>query len=89
LANEARSPIFQLSCDSPRVAFAVANRMRECGFYCCVCVFPAVPMNRPGLRFTITRHNDRQDIEAFVAALAESMRAVRGTNAQPLVSPVA
>jgi 7-keto-8-aminopelargonate synthetase-like enzyme len=86
LANAARSPIFQLSCDSPREAFAVANRLRERGFYCCVCVFPAVPMNRPGLRFTVTRHNDRADIEAFVATLAESVRAVQRTNREPLVS---
>lgn len=61
--------------------------MRERGFDCCVRAFPAVPMNRPGLRFTVTRHNDRPDIEAFVAALAESVGAVQRTNAQPLVRP--
>jgi 7-keto-8-aminopelargonate synthetase-like enzyme len=66
------SPIFQVPCDSPRMAFAVAERMRSRGFYCCVCVFPAVPMNRPGLRFTVTRHNDLDDIAPFVAALIAS-----------------
>jgi 7-keto-8-aminopelargonate synthetase-like enzyme len=66
------SPIFQAQCDSPRIAFSVADLMRARGFYACVCVFPAVPMNRPGIRFTITRHNDLEDIPAFVAALVES-----------------
>lgn len=72
LSTLARSPIFQAQCDSPRIAFAVAERMKARGFYCCVCVFPAVPMNRPGLRFTVTRHNQLDDIAPFVSALAES-----------------
>ncbi len=46
--------------------------MKARGFYCCVCVFPSVPMNRPGLRFTVTRHNPFDDIGPFVSALAET-----------------
>lgn len=75
LTTPTRSPIFQAHCDSPRIAFAVAERMRERGFYCCICVFPAVPMNRPGIRFTVTRHHEPGDVEAFVANLAESIAA--------------
>jgi 7-keto-8-aminopelargonate synthetase-like enzyme len=71
IATAEPSPIFQVACDSPRVAFRTAELVRERGYYCCVCVFPAVPMNRPGLRFTITRHNDPADIAPFVAALNE------------------
>jgi 7-keto-8-aminopelargonate synthetase-like enzyme len=77
LAGAEHSPIFQAQCDSPRVAFAVAERLRVRGYYACVCVFPAVPMNRPGIRFTITRHNDLSDIEPFVSVLAESFDSVR------------
>lgn len=73
LSTPARSPIFQAQCDSPRIAFTVAERMRKRGFYCCICVFPAVPMNRPGIRFTISRHNQPEDIQGFVEALAESL----------------
>lgn len=47
--------------------------MRARGFYCCICVFPAVPMNRPGIRFTISRHNQPEDIHSFVEALAASL----------------
>jgi 7-keto-8-aminopelargonate synthetase-like enzyme len=71
IATSAPSPIFQVACDSPRVAFRTADLVRARGYYCCVCVFPAVPMNRPGLRFTITRHNDLADIAPFVVALDE------------------
>jgi 7-keto-8-aminopelargonate synthetase-like enzyme len=77
LAVLQHSPIFQVQCDSPRIAFAAAERMKARGFYCCVCVFPAVPMNRPGIRFTVTRHNQLADIPAFVAALADSFSEVR------------
>jgi 7-keto-8-aminopelargonate synthetase-like enzyme len=73
LPSVQRSPIFQAQCDSPRIAFAVAEQMKARGFYCCVCVFPAVPMNRPGIRFTVTRHNHVDDLKPFVSALAASV----------------
>jgi len=79
LVTPARSPIFQAQCDSPRIAFEVAERMRERGFYCCICVFPAVPMNRPGIRFTMTRHNEPEDVVAFMTALAETVAEVHGS----------
>jgi hypothetical protein len=31
-------------------------------------------MNKPGLRFTICRHNELADIEGFVSALSESVQ---------------
>jgi len=74
-----RAPIFQARCDSPRIAFAVAEDMKTRGYYCCVCVFPAVPMNRPGIRFTITRHNALADIPRFVSALVESFAVANGS----------
>jgi 7-keto-8-aminopelargonate synthetase-like enzyme len=67
----ALSPIFQLQCDSPRMTHLVARRMRKLGFYCCAVTFPAVPVNRPGIRFTVCRHNPVEDIDEFVAALAD------------------
>jgi 7-keto-8-aminopelargonate synthetase-like enzyme len=72
----ALSPIFQLQCDSARMTRAIVNRMRELGHYCCAVTFPAVPINRPGIRFTICRHNEEEDIDAFVGALARSRREV-------------
>jgi 7-keto-8-aminopelargonate synthetase-like enzyme len=73
LVGTEHTPIFQAQCDSPRVAYRVASLMQQRGFLCCICVFPAVPMNRPGIRFTISRHNHPDDITAFAAALAECL----------------
>lgn len=79
----AESPIFQLHCDSPRITHAVVTRMRDRGYYCCAVTFPAVPVNRPGIRFTICRHNLLEDIDAFVAALAEAHNEVRAELRRP------
>jgi 7-keto-8-aminopelargonate synthetase-like enzyme len=53
--------------------------MRDLGYYACAVSFPAVPVNRPGVRFTICRHNLPEDIDSFVEALA---RAHEDTRAQ-------
>jgi 7-keto-8-aminopelargonate synthetase-like enzyme len=68
----ARSPIFQVHCDSPRMTRLVVARMRDLGYYSCAVTFPAVPVNRPGIRFTVCRHNQHEDIDSFVAALARA-----------------
>lgn len=73
LVTAERTPIFQVECDSPRIAFKVVELLLERGFLGCICVFPAVPMNRPGVRFTVSRHNDLGDVEPFVAALEDCL----------------
>jgi 7-keto-8-aminopelargonate synthetase-like enzyme len=68
-----RSPIFFLPCDSvDEVNDRVAALQRD-GFWVCPSTFPAVPINRPGIRFTVTMHNEREDIEALVAAMARCL----------------
>ncbi|HYQ17553.1 MAG TPA: aminotransferase class I/II-fold pyridoxal phosphate-dependent enzyme [Polyangiaceae bacterium] len=71
------------------VQFDAADRARRCvtemmrrGFYCCISVFPAVPMDRPSVRFTLSRHNDVREVARFVETLAD----VVGARAEPLVA---
>ncbi len=61
-----------LPCDSANIALDVVRRLRERGFYACPCLFPAVPVNQPAVRYTITRHNSLSDIDDFVVALTTS-----------------
>jgi 7-keto-8-aminopelargonate synthetase-like enzyme len=70
-ATDADTPIFMIHYDSPTCAAAVVRGLRERGFYCCPSTFPAVPMNKPSIRFTVSRHNSFEDIEALVENLAE------------------
>jgi 7-keto-8-aminopelargonate synthetase-like enzyme len=77
LAGTDRTPIFMVPCDSTRIVFGTVNRLRDMGFYVCPSVFPAVPVNQPGIRFTITRHNDPASIDAFIDALADAFAAAK------------
>jgi 7-keto-8-aminopelargonate synthetase-like enzyme len=68
-----RTPIFFVPCDSTDEMNDRARALHRDGFWVCPSAFPAVPINRPGIRFTVTMHNEREDIEALVAALARCM----------------
>jgi len=68
LATQHRTPIFFIPCDSVDQATDEAQRLLSEGFYVCPSAFPAVPVNRPGVRFTITLHNELEDIAALVEA---------------------
>jgi 7-keto-8-aminopelargonate synthetase-like enzyme len=65
------TPICMIQYDSSSSALATVGGLRERGFYCCVSTFPAVPMNKPSIRFTLSRHNSYEDIEALIAELVD------------------
>jgi len=60
------TPIFFLPHDSPQQARATARAFWSEGIYVCPVNFPAVPVNMPGVRFTITLHNELPDIDRFM-----------------------
>jgi 7-keto-8-aminopelargonate synthetase-like enzyme len=72
-ANDA-TPIFMIQFDSAPAVAATVTALRERGFYCCVSTFPAVPINKPSIRFTVSRHNSFEDIEALIEELASAIR---------------
>lgn len=69
-ATDAETPIFMIHYDSSGQAAAVIRGLRERGFFCCPSTFPAVPMNKPSIRFTVSRHNALDEIAALVDNLA-------------------
>jgi 7-keto-8-aminopelargonate synthetase-like enzyme len=69
LATDAETPIFMIHYDSANVAQAVVGALRERGFFCCVSTFPPVPINKPSIRFTVSRHNSLADVRAMVENL--------------------
>jgi 7-keto-8-aminopelargonate synthetase-like enzyme len=68
-ASSAQSPIFFVRCGAPERTFALVRALREKGIYVCASVFPAVPQNQSGVRFTVSLHNTEADIEHLVTAL--------------------
>lgn len=71
LATKPLTPVMMVHYDSIPRLHAVMRGLRERGFFTCLSTFPAVPVNKPSLRFTISRHNSFADIEELVAAVAE------------------
>jgi 7-keto-8-aminopelargonate synthetase-like enzyme len=55
----------------------VVQSLRERGFFCCVSTFPAVPMNKPSIRFTVSRHNSLADLRLLIDQLADVNAAPR------------
>jgi 7-keto-8-aminopelargonate synthetase-like enzyme len=71
LATDSATPIFMLHYDSVPMAQAVVKGLRQRGFFVCISTFPAVPLNKPSIRFTMSRHNGFDDIRALVDALVD------------------
>ena len=64
------SPIYYIGGGLNKVTHNFVNRILGEGFYVNTATFPAVPNDRSGLRFTVTRHVTKEDIHAFVDAMA-------------------
>jgi hypothetical protein len=62
-----RTPIFFVSCDSVGDALTLHANSGSSGSSC-VRAFPAVPVNRPGVRCTVGLHNELEDMDALIAA---------------------
>jgi 7-keto-8-aminopelargonate synthetase-like enzyme len=73
LVSEDLVPIRFIGTGLSSVTFEVVERLMKEGFYCNVGAFPAVPMQRAGIRFTLTRHQSMADIARFVSAIARHL----------------
>jgi len=73
LVSVSESPIFYIACGLPRVGFNLVERLMSEGFYTNLGVFPAVPENCTGVRFTLTNHIYDEDIEGLAKAIAHHL----------------
>lgn len=78
MATNDATPVFVIHYDSAPAAIAIVQSLRERGFFCCVSTFPAVPMNKPSVRFTVSRHNTMSDIAALIEELSALAPATAG-----------
>ncbi len=63
-----KTPIFFIATGQPKVGFNFNKRVLDEGFYTSIGIFPAVPLKNTGMRFTITRHVTKNQIEDFIDA---------------------
>jgi 7-keto-8-aminopelargonate synthetase-like enzyme len=74
LVDESLTPVFFVRCGGTEGTFAMVEALRERKICVCAAVYPIVPRNQAGVRFTVTLHNTREDIETLMGALAEGLK---------------
>ena len=63
-------PVFYIGTGAPAVGYNYINKLYKAGFYANMGIFPAVPVKKTGVRFTISRHNRLEDIRRLVDTLS-------------------
>ncbi|PIV94645.1 MAG: aminotransferase class I/II [Flavobacteriaceae bacterium CG17_big_fil_post_rev_8_21_14_2_50_33_15] len=69
LINKNNSPVFYIGTGMPKTGYNFVNRLMNEGFYVNLGIFPAVPVKNTGVRITISRHNEKNDIKGLVEAM--------------------
>lgn len=69
LIDQNSSPVFYIGTGMPKTGYNFVNRLMNEGFYVNLGIFPAVPVKNTGVRITISRHNQKDEIKALVQAM--------------------
>ena len=69
LISENDSPVFHIGTGMPETGYNLVNRLIKEGYYVNLGIFPAVPVKNTGLRITISRHNEKEEISGLTEAL--------------------
>ncbi|MEP5341662.1 MAG: aminotransferase class I/II-fold pyridoxal phosphate-dependent enzyme [Algibacter sp.] len=69
LIDKNNSPVFYIGTGMPKTGYNFVNRLMNEGFYVNLGMFPAVPVKNTGVRITISRHNQKQEIKDLVEAM--------------------
>ncbi|HEA29175.1 MAG TPA: GNAT family N-acetyltransferase [Leeuwenhoekiella sp.] len=65
------SPVFFLATGIPETGYQLTSHLLKEGFYVNMGLFPAVPSKNTGLRITLSRHNEKEEIRELAHALKE------------------
>ncbi|MFV8351745.1 aminotransferase class I/II-fold pyridoxal phosphate-dependent enzyme [Flavobacterium sp. XS2P14] len=63
------SPVFFLGTAMPLTAYKMVQRLFNEGFYVNPAIYPAVPIKNTGIRITLSRHNQKEEIKSLVEAM--------------------
>lgn len=63
------APIFFIGVSLPKIGTKIIQKMIKDGYYLNYGIFPAVPINNTGIRFTITRHHTKEQIKEMLERL--------------------
>lgn len=66
------TPIYFIGTGSVKVTYNLVDKVLADGLYVNTATFPVVPNDKCGLRFTLTRHNSKEQIDQLVDSLAKN-----------------
>ncbi|MDD7888266.1 bifunctional aminotransferase class I/II-fold pyridoxal phosphate-dependent enzyme/GNAT family N-acetyltransferase [Flavivirga sp. 57AJ16] len=69
LIEQNNSPVFYIGTGMPVTGYNFVNRLMKEGFFVNLGIFPAVPVKNTGVRITISRHNQAEEIRNLVEAM--------------------
>ncbi len=69
LVEKNNSPVFYIGTGMPVTGYNFVNRLMKEGFFVNLGMFPAVPAKHAGIRITISRHNQPEEIRSLVDAM--------------------
>ncbi|MCM4161597.1 aminotransferase class I/II-fold pyridoxal phosphate-dependent enzyme [Antarcticibacterium flavum] len=69
LIEKNSSPVFYIGTGMPVTGYNFVKRLMGEGFFVNLGIYPAVPVKNTGVRLTISRHNQNQEMEALVEAM--------------------
>ncbi len=69
LIDNNNSPVFYIGTGMPKTGYNFVNRLMKEGFFVNLGIFPAVPVKNTGVRITISRHNQIQEIKGLFEAM--------------------
>ncbi|TNJ46076.1 GNAT family N-acetyltransferase [Tamlana fucoidanivorans] len=69
LIDQNHSPVFFIGTVMPKTGYNFVSRLMKEGFFVNLGIFPAVPVKNTGVRLTISRHNEKPEIESLEEAM--------------------
>jgi 7-keto-8-aminopelargonate synthetase-like enzyme len=69
LVEQNDCPVFYIGTGMPATGYHFVNRLMSEGFYVNLGLYPAVPVKNTGVRITISRHNEKEEMKALVDAM--------------------
>lgn len=69
LIEQNDSPVFYIGTGLPSTGYVFVKRLMDDGFFVNLGLFPAVPVKNTGVRITVSRHNELEDIKNLVEAM--------------------
>ncbi|MBF4473070.1 aminotransferase class I/II-fold pyridoxal phosphate-dependent enzyme [Flavobacterium sp. HJJ] len=67
------SPVFFLGTAMPLTTYKLVQNLFQEGFFVNPAIYPAVPVKNTGIRITLSRHNQKEEIKALVEAMEKHL----------------